>query len=116
MAHLYQHITQSGSECYEWRCDDCHRPNPYGDRGIFIPKEWVRNNLTRQQIATLPIIRADGELKCRKCGAIGAEWHHWAPKGIFGGEADEWPVDPLCKKCHDQWHRMVTPQLVNPTD
>jgi hypothetical protein len=32
---------------------------------------------------------------------------------MFGkAEADQWPKDYLCKACHDQWHRMVTPKLV----
>ena len=51
--------------------------------------------------------------RCARCGSRGAEEHHWAPQAIFGkDEANRWPKDFLCKPCHDEWHRLVTPELV----
>ena len=51
--------------------------------------------------------------RCAKCGARGAERHHWAPRAIFGQDAAEtWPKDFLCLACHEEWHRLVTPQWV----
>ncbi len=29
-------------------------------------------------------------------------------KAVFGSDADKWPQDWLCKKHHDEWHRMMT--------
>ena len=38
------------------------------------------------------------------CGAEGAELHHWAPKEVFGQEANAWPTAFLCVACHQEWH------------
>lgn len=48
---------------------------------------------------------------CRVCNSKGAEMHHWAPKHIFGDEAERWPKDLLCRTCHARWHNMVTPNM-----
>lgn len=61
----------------------------------------------------LPVLMPDFTDRCAVCGSRGAERHHWAPKAIFGtNECEQWPKDYLCKKCHDKWHKLVTPQLV----
>jgi hypothetical protein len=44
---------------------------------------------------------------CAVCGATGAENHHWAPRHIFGQEADGWPQSWLCPVCHNEWHDKV---------
>ena len=41
---------------------------------------------------------------CDRCGDVGVEVHHWAPKAAFGEDADEWPTGDLCTGCHDEWH------------
>lgn len=53
----------------------------------------------------------DKQVKCVKCHADGAELHHWAPYYLFGMAADSWPTSYLCKKCHSEWHRKVTPLM-----
>lgn len=46
---------------------------------------------------------------CARCGATeGVESHHWAPRSVFGCEADEWPTGFLCRPCHQEWHRMMS--------
>jgi hypothetical protein len=44
---------------------------------------------------------------CKRCGAIGTELHHWAPKELFE-DAEQWPQDYLCPNCHYRWHKTVT--------
>lgn len=46
---------------------------------------------------------------CERCGATtGTEWHHWAPRAIFGYvEAERWPKSWLCTDCHSLWHRVM---------
>lgn len=44
---------------------------------------------------------------CKRCGAMGTQLHHWAPKELFE-DAEQWPQDYLCKKCHTRWHLVVT--------
>ncbi|HLS01784.1 MAG TPA: hypothetical protein VK054_07385, partial [Beutenbergiaceae bacterium] len=38
------------------------------------------------------------------CGLPETEQHHFAPRNIFGAEADNWPVLPLCRNHHAEWH------------
>jgi hypothetical protein len=35
------------------------------------------------------------------------ELHHWAPKALFGDEAEVWPQDFLCRSCHIRWHQTM---------
>lgn len=35
------------------------------------------------------------------------EYHHFAPRNTFGDDADNWPVMPLCRKHHQQWHQQM---------
>jgi hypothetical protein len=43
---------------------------------------------------------------CQKCGQPGAERHHWAPQALFD-DADQWPMDYLCRACHTRWHQVT---------
>jgi hypothetical protein len=64
-------------------------------------------------LSAVPVVVEAEAKRCARCGARGAEEHHWAPQAKFGKEeADRWPKDFLCKACHDKWHRLVTPELV----
>jgi hypothetical protein len=47
--------------------------------------------------------------ECEVCGKEGAEWHHWAPRDLFGDLCERWPQGLLCQYCHSQWHQIVTP-------
>jgi hypothetical protein len=65
-------------------------------------------------VADLPVFvdyRAPGE-RCEHCGGKdGVEYHHWAPRHLFGPTADKWPGAFLCGDCHTHWHRIVTPDM-----
>ncbi len=41
------------------------------------------------------------------CRAVGIEMHHFAPRNTFGADADNWPVLPLCRHHHRQWHETM---------
>jgi hypothetical protein len=56
--------------------------------------------------ASLPLAKdrlGEGE-PCARCARHGTERHHWAPRSLFGTEADLWPVDWLSVECHRRWH------------
>jgi hypothetical protein len=109
---LHRQFSESGAETFLWRCGVCDQKGCFG-QPFFIAKNTIRLHLTEEQIELLPIIMPHLYSRCGRCGARGCEEHHWAPIAIFGQEeADKWPKDFLCKTCHDEWHRMVTPQLV----
>lgn len=111
---LQRQLFANGSEHFLWVCSRCNRRNPAGvGVSFYLDAALVRKHITPAQIEHLPLIMPDFNIRCVRCGNRTAELHHWAPKGIFGNdETEQWPKDYLCKDCHDQWHRLVTPQLV----
>ena len=110
---LHNQLFVNGSSNFLWVCSVCNSRNPANDRQFYIPSSLVRQHLNKEQIERLPVIMPELFNRCARCGSRTVELHHWSPKAIFGqDEAERWPKDYLCKDCHDQWHRMVTPQLV----
>lgn len=41
------------------------------------------------------------------CVASTTEYHHFAPRNTFGADAENWPVMPLCRLHHMQWHTVM---------
>lgn len=78
-------------------CDGRHIKNIPHDS---IPLE-IMENLTASADYSL------NNPPCKRCGAIGTELHHWAPKELFE-DAEQWPQDYLCPGCHDRWHKTIT--------
>jgi hypothetical protein len=112
---LHLQLFANGSENFLWVCSKCNRRNPTGGNQFYIPSALVREHVNEAQVASLPIIMPALRDRCARCGGRNTELHHWAPKAIFGAdESERWPCDMLCTDCHAQWHRMVTPQLVDP--
>jgi len=75
---------------------------------VYISKNAANRYI---HLADAPIIDDHRELNedtlCsyKGCKSKNIEYHHWAPKEIFGKrEADHWPVSPLCTKHHSLWH------------
>lgn len=112
-AQLYIKPAASGAETFSWACGNCQRLDPF-NTGLFISAKKVYEALTVPQIQSLPVLVIPLVARCAKCGSRHAELHHWAPRAIFGDEADEWPTDYLCVPCHDRWHEKVTPRFFNP--
>ena len=106
---LSRFITASKSEHVGWQCLACRSWCRSKLGGIWIPKDA----LAGIHIEALPVAQIAEAPRCAKCGSRGAEEHHWAPKALFRNAAEEWPKDYLCKPCHDEWHIIVTPQLVS---
>lgn len=105
-ALLTECVMASGESHYAWVCSVCHRKAPFGG-ALFIGKDL----LTLEQRATPHVLMPEASIRCVKCGARGAELHHWAPKHIFQADADNWPKDYLCPLCHTEWHSKVTPNM-----
>jgi len=111
---LHRQIFTNGSNNFLWVCSRCNFRNPEKSKQFYIPSETVQKHLKPEQIDALPMILPKLYNRCARCGARDVELHHWAPVAKFGqDEAEQWPMDYLCKDCHDQRHRTVTPELVN---
>ena len=105
-------MSASAAEHFGWWCLECNWWAPRkNSAAIWIAKdELVKAGV---DLSLVRVVERTEQPRCAKCGARGAEEHHWAPQAMFGkDEANRWPKDFLCKRCHDEWHRMVTPQLV----
>jgi len=111
VATLHVQLFSNASRNYVWRCGDCSRPAPEIKSPLYIAKDKVEQHLTAEKIAALPVIMPTFYDRCAVCGDRAVEDHHWAPKAIFGEEAERWPHDKLCKVHHDIWHMKVTPNI-----
>jgi hypothetical protein len=91
----------SGAIHYGKVCPECHW------------NQAMKKEAFRQIVGDMGFPRFDDEpySLCEKCGAPYAEIHHWAPRYIFGIDADKWPTSALCRSCHEEWHRKVTPLM-----
>ena len=102
-ALLMRTVSASGVSMPFWFCLTCQRP-------ATKPTRWLSHALVRAYGADpslLPIFSSNPAVRCIHCGALGSQYHHWAPKEIFQ-DAEEWPGGYLCQRCHREWHdRMV---------
>lgn len=67
--------------------------------------------LAGRRISDLPVIADNrgtlGRCSRRGCDREAVEDHHFAPRAIFGPDADEWPRGLLCVEHHIEWHRRM---------
>ena len=86
--------------------DDAGRPSIWLGRGDV--RLWdLMGQLGYSCIEEIPL-GADYRVDhCQRCGALGVEEHHIAPRALFGAEADEYPTVQLCVKCHRAWHEKI---------
>ena len=96
---LYQQINLNGSRSVYKGCPDC------GTR--IGPANWISHD--GLDLGEIPV-GADHRTvnpPCQVCGAWGTELHHWAPRALFGIEADHWPTAWLCVPHHAEWHKRI---------
>lgn len=80
-------------------CLDCRAPLQ-GGRWLPVPDDTTGIPLGFDYRFSRP--------PCVRCGAFGAQLHHFAPRALFGPEeAELWPTAWLCQGCHDYWHRII---------
>lgn len=96
---IARYVTAAGHHKYPWYCRQCGKKS-----NIYEPNH--------PHLIFTYVFNESEENACEKCGAFGAELHHWAPKHLFGEvEADKWPQSYLCQPCHATWHNTVTPNM-----
>lgn len=82
------------------RCDNCGRLTGTLPRDVVW--EWLNPfgpMILRASDLSEPCVVAG-------CESRSIEWHHFAPRNTFP-DADDWPVLPLCRPHHVQWHRQM---------
>ncbi len=110
-ALLVRKIMASYGTHYAWFCPACQRyMNANGSLWIGASKVLPVLESKSLDVEDIPIVDFSCGERCAKCGSRGTELHHWAPRAIFD-DADDWPMDYLCKPCHDAWHRVMSDHL-----
>lgn len=97
-------ITSTGGTQYRVRCTIC------GDdrNNAVLPARLVKTLVAQGRQLTWRRVNPPAErtTRCihRTCDQFAEEWHHFAPRNTFGWDADDWPVEPLCRAHHREWH------------
>lgn len=94
---LFRVLTSSGAANAALACERCGEG-----------RSWVAHDLLRRHhiaVAVLPLLDDMRRIYCERCGALGAQNHHWAPQALFRDDADDWPQAFLCEPCHQRWHQ-----------
>ena len=109
LARLVRIISASGVSMVSWNCIA-------GSHAIDRPMKYISHETIRAttsiDIDRLPVMENySGREICAVCGNPYTELHHFAPRHLFGNDADNWPMAYLCKKHHDLWHAIVTPNM-----
>lgn len=101
VAALGKVICSNGSIQYKAYCMEC------GGKGTNIPYSQVEG----LDSSRIKVITEHEIIPCERCGSEeGSEVHHWAPAHLFDDWLD-WPTSHLCRKCHREWHSVVTPNM-----
>jgi hypothetical protein len=97
---LFASIACNGTLHLYEGCATCQSP--------LSPGEWLPHDGVDLSTVPVAIDRRIQNPPCVVCGAWGTELHHWAPKEVFGDEADHWPTAWLCRRCHRYWHSRIS--------
>ncbi len=117
-SHSESYLARSpdDSKIFYW-CPSCKRnvSTAAGFPGTWIKKTDPR--LKFVEFEDLPVVGEQINRLCQgPCKRITVcQVHHVAPRHLFGEAADDWPIVWLCKSCHAEWHRIVTPAMCSMT-
>jgi hypothetical protein len=101
-----------------WRVKMSNGEYHYASEPKITPGTWVRKDhpeflrrmgeLGYSCLDEIPTTDDYATHTCQRCGHLGVELHHTAPKEIFGKEdAASFPLVELCPACHTHWHHTV---------
>ena len=108
---LHRHVKISGAHDFCWVCTNCKKVVKSKAGGLWIAKRAVEGLLSAREIGVLPVLNPAVQVECERCYRSGVEYHHWMPRAL-SEDADQWPGGYLCRSCHEEWHRLVTPGLI----
>ena len=96
-------INNGGHKTHRIICGICGKKT-----SAFMPKAVAEQYAKQNGFEIVYDAPKDETRCCEVCGTIGAEYHHWAPRYLFGvAEADKWPTSYLCPSCHARWHKVI---------
>ncbi len=92
----------NGLPIYDLCCADCGRRVRHLSAKAFneLIKRGKRVEYVESRTGDIPVCMVRG------CTTVGYEYHHFAPRNVFGfDEANRWPYLRLCKPHHTAWHQ-----------
>ena len=87
----------------QWKavCRDCNTTSSALPQRFAA--EWLANYDGAPTTRVKPAVEHD-PCCVIGCDSTDTEYHHFAPWNTFGAEANDWPVLPVCKPHHREWH------------
>lgn len=97
-------VQGNGTISYRFTCGTC------GTRSSAVPVKvatWLINNGT--PVSCTQVNEPLDYPGCTVAGCTddGVDQHHFAPRNTFGSDAESWPVMPLCRRHHVEWHQRM---------
>lgn len=94
-------IQGNGIRNIKLRCTHCKEIS--GAVPHKVAESWnLAEIITEERIG-----RSDQKCVVTTCTSHYVEHHHFAPRNTFGSDADQWPVMPLCRAHHHEWHAQM---------
>ena len=86
---------------YRAVCNVCGTRSSSMPKAVFVWRKWHCEVRTVERDNGV----AD-ETPCVVGGCPGRDiqWHHIAPRSVFGAAAEAWPIIPVCQPHHSEWH------------
>ena len=85
-----------------WQCQVC------GFRPVRNWKGWSWLPQQGLELDEIPTVDNPAVANCGHCGESGPYHdHHYGPREHFGEDCKNWPIGPLCGKCHIIWHDTI---------
>ena len=108
----YIHRPASGGKCARSWCERC-LVRPPSLKNFAPMSDFFLHEIDRmEEFSDFATPEVKRHKPCARCGVVGpTESHHWAPRHLFGADADSWPMSDLCGPCHKRWHEVVTPKM-----
>lgn len=106
-------IFRTGERKVVRHCFDCRQRSSF-----YSEAELARLRVDVAELEVVKDNRTPGESArpCEVCGSVvGVQCHHWLPQALeneVSTAPGAWPTVDLCIRCHGEWHRAVTPELV----
>jgi len=89
---------------FPYACSFCGKRTTFFVKKKNVPEEILNSEPGKIYQPNLGI--------CQRCNKhTHVEEHHWAPHKFFK-DADEWPKSLLCRECHEEWHSLMTGDLI----
>lgn len=107
-AEVKKTIKQNGAIAIGAHCPACNRRATVE---TWLPKA----QFTSAEIDAMPVVAnyiIDTKCQYRGCTETAIEWNHYAPRALFGEDADSWPIGPLCRAHHRTWHAGLEKRLM----